>query len=50
MEVAFKWLEVDKSIEVEVASYNEQAISFYEKYGFDKNGKTVDNGGIPTVF
>lgn len=47
---ALKWLGTKKPIEVEVASYNEQAIQFYSKYGFKKNGKVGNSSGIPTIF
>ncbi len=50
IEHALEWLGNDKDIIVEVASYNDRAIHFYEKYGFVKNGMTGDSKGIPTIF
>lgn len=37
------WLGSDKDIYVEVASYNNSAITFYEKFGFVRSGKEVKN-------
>ena len=41
MEVGLKWLGNDKDIYVNVVSYNDKAIRFYEKFGFVKTGKKV---------
>lgn len=49
MEKSLEWLGKKKDIDVEVASYNDRAIRFYEKYNFHKNGQTGDSHGIPTV-
>jgi len=51
---AINWLGQEKEIILEVASYNQKAINFYEKYGFVKigAGKSVEfpNGKkIPTI-
>ena len=46
---ALEWLN-DKDIKVEVATYNEKAIKFYEKHGFVKTGEVGDSDRIPTIF
>lgn len=44
---ALDWLGTKKAIYVNVASYNERAIKFYQKHGFKKTGKSVlDPAGI----
>jgi ribosomal protein S18 acetylase RimI-like enzyme len=42
---AFDWLGNEKQILINVASYNTQAIGFYEKFGFIRTGKagTLDS-------
>lgn len=50
MERAIEWLGTSNNIEVEVASYNARAISFYKRYGFLEDGRSGDSGGIPTIF
>ncbi len=42
IERAFKWLKKQKYIELEVVSYNENAIKFYKKFGFKFTGKKTD--------
>ncbi len=49
IEASLEWMGSNKDILVEVASYNDRAIKFYEKYGFKKNGKTGNSGQIPTI-
>ncbi len=49
IEKAFEWLGGGKDIHVEVASYNERAIRFYERHQFKSTGKTGDSRGIPTI-
>lgn len=49
MEEVLEWLGIRKPIVIEVASYNEKAIHFYEKFDFKKNGETGDSNGIPTI-
>ncbi len=49
MENALEWLGNANHIIAEVASYNERAIRFYEKFQFKKNGETGDSNGIPTI-
>lgn len=39
IEKAFTWLGAGKDIHVDVVTYNEQAINFYQKHGFVKRGK-----------
>lgn len=41
MELGLKWLGNDRDIYVNVVSYNDKAIRFYEKFGFVKTGKKV---------
>lgn len=36
---ALEWLGGDKSVKLEVASHNERAISFYERFGFQREGE-----------
>jgi len=40
VEKAFAWLGTNKDILVNVASYNQQAISFYKRFGFVETGKS----------
>jgi ribosomal protein S18 acetylase RimI-like enzyme len=49
IEAALSWGDKDKDTRVEVASYNEQAINFYKKYGFVLSEETGQSGNIPTV-
>lgn len=49
IEAALSWGDKDKDTRVEVASYNEQAIKFYKKYGFVLSEETGQSGNIPTV-
>jgi ribosomal protein S18 acetylase RimI-like enzyme len=49
IEALLEWLGNDKDILAEVASYNNRAISFYEKYGFKKNGVTGFLREIPII-
>lgn len=44
---ALKWLGNKKKVYLNVASYNENAISFYEHMGFVKTGKTLEEDFIP---
>ncbi|MCX7881080.1 MAG: GNAT family N-acetyltransferase [Patescibacteria group bacterium] len=41
MKKALKWLEKNKDIYVNVVSYNQKAINFYQSFGFIKTGKIV---------
>lgn len=41
MEAALTWLGSEQDIYLNVASYNDKAIAFYEKFGFKKTGKDV---------
>lgn len=41
METALNWLGNNSDVYVNVASYNNKAIQFYEKFGFAKTGKEV---------
>ncbi len=50
IEPALTWMGETKPIELEAASYNQQALSFYKKYGFKLTNWIGDNAGIPTVF
>jgi len=43
IEAALNWLGVDKDIYVNVASYNDNATRFYERYGFVKTEKDISN-------
>lgn len=47
---AFRWLGNDKDIFVGVASYNEQAIKFYESFGFVSTGETGTSPGAKLPF
>jgi GNAT superfamily N-acetyltransferase len=40
---AFKWLGNEAPILLNVASYNQKAINFYQKHGFVKTGKKVQD-------
>ncbi|MBI5151353.1 MAG: GNAT family N-acetyltransferase [Candidatus Pacebacteria bacterium] len=47
MKMAMHWLGNERDIYVNVASYNEKAIRFYEKFGFVQTGKIVnDSAGV----
>ncbi len=50
MEQALAFLGDEKSIELEVASYNHNAISFYERFGFKSVGdiEMPTSGGLPS--
>lgn len=50
VEQALNYLGREKPIELEVASYNDNAINFYEKFGFKNMGKVEDptSGGLPS--
>lgn len=45
MKKALAWLGKEKDIYVNVVSYNQKAISFYQSLGFIKTGKTVKEKG-----
>jgi len=49
-EESFKFFDIRSDIKVEVATYNEKAISFYEKLGFIDTGKRItdDNFNFPS--
>jgi len=49
MEKALSWLEDDRDVCVNVASYNSQAINFYEKFGFVKTGRNVHSKGVESL-
>jgi ribosomal protein S18 acetylase RimI-like enzyme len=51
MDNAMGWLDLEKPVTLEVASYNERAKAFYRKYGFevDKKSEHVFADLIPTV-
>jgi ribosomal protein S18 acetylase RimI-like enzyme len=51
MDEAMKWLDLMKSVSLEVASYNQRAINFYRKYGFEiiKGSDHLYADKIPTV-
>ncbi len=44
MDQAVGWLGREKDIALSVVSYNQNAISFYERYGFQKIGPVVNGG------
>lgn len=50
VEQALDYLGREKPIELEVASYNDNAIDFYEKFGFKNMGKVEDptSGSLPS--
>jgi ribosomal protein S18 acetylase RimI-like enzyme len=52
MDSAMDWFDKTKDIKLEVADYNNRAISFYKKYGFElvKNSKHMFEDKIPTVY
>jgi len=50
MDAAMMWLGPDKDILVEVASYNDRAIRFYQKYGFSATGETGHHAILPSIF
>ena len=39
MQTALEWIGEGKDVYIDVASYNQKAISFYEKFGFKKTGR-----------
>ncbi|MCL5433241.1 MAG: GNAT family N-acetyltransferase [Patescibacteria group bacterium] len=41
MDRALSWLGSDKDISINVASYNETAIKFYERFGFEKSDNDI---------
>jgi ribosomal protein S18 acetylase RimI-like enzyme len=41
LEIALEWLGHGKDIQASVAVYNEKAIAFYEKFGFQKTGQAL---------
>lgn len=41
MKIALDWLESEKPVKLEVISYNQHAIDFYKKYGFELTGKKL---------
>lgn len=43
MEAGLAWLGSDKDIYVNVASYNDNAIKFYERFGFVRTGRDVSD-------
>ncbi len=43
MEAALNWLNKDQDIYINVATYNDKAIKFYEKFGFIKTGRNVSD-------
>ncbi len=49
MDAAMNWLGDEQDIIVEVASYNDRAIRFYQKYDFAPTGETGNSGVIPTM-
>lgn len=47
-DTALAWLGNDRQIRLEVVSYNENAQSFYERYGFKKSGMAIDEITLPS--
>jgi ribosomal protein S18 acetylase RimI-like enzyme len=43
MKKALEWLDRQKDITCEVASFNKNAIKFYKKFGFEENGPTSND-------
>ncbi|MBI2012205.1 GNAT family N-acetyltransferase [Candidatus Daviesbacteria bacterium] len=43
LDKALNWLGRSKDIELGVSEYNNYAISFYEKFGFHKTGKSLND-------
>lgn len=46
LEKALNWLGKDNDIYVNLASYNLQALKFYQTFGFVKTGKNVHSKGV----
>ncbi len=51
MAMFFDWFDPNKPTRLEAAAYNERALKFYEKYGFEKTSKKLPlhYGKMPSV-